>query len=348
MIDDFSHMPPFNVSSDHFVLQGTAEVTRGSKATASLAVKAIAVALLSFLLGSFLPGKLGFLVPYVVAPLALFLSMVLSAIFLLQGSEATDFFTSFAIDFSESPPTWQSDDDDFWEEVRLFFEIGATGETTLAEPYREVSSPPSVSEGDDQMTTLSPPTVISEQDDHMATHKSSPLKRVWIWSGIAVLLMCGVGVVFQFFDDSSGAGIPDTAEINKHESASPGPTQAKASDAAKTPAGAQPAAKKPVDDVANTPSVGNGTAEESVTTAAIVVEKLREMDQDRDGFIDRSEATGPLVREKFTALDKNGDGRLSRQELKQALVKLKRRKKRGCLCPSPPDDAAMSGSDLAG
>ena len=64
------------------------------------------------------------------------------------------------------------------------------------------------------------------------------------------------------------------------------------------------------------------------TPQTSVTDKLKKMDKNRDGFIDRSEATGPLIREKFTNLDKNGDGRLSRQELKQSLVKLKRRKKR--------------------
>ena len=68
------------------------------------------------------------------------------------------------------------------------------------------------------------------------------------------------------------------------------------------------------------------TGKENRATKASVAEKLKEMDRNRDGFIDRSEATGPLLREKFNVLDKNGDGRLSRQELKQSFAKRKRRK----------------------
>jgi len=69
------------------------------------------------------------------------------------------------------------------------------------------------------------------------------------------------------------------------------------------------------------------TGKENPALQTGVAGKFEEIDQNRDGFIDRSEATGGLIREKFTTLDKNGDGRLSRQELKRALVKRKRRKK---------------------
>lgn len=75
-----------------------------------------------------------------------------------------------------------------------------------------------------------------------------------------------------------------------------------------------------------TQSKEKGRSGGDATPQTGVAEKLKKLDKNRDGFIDRSEA-GPLIREKFTALDKNGDGRLSRQELKQVLVKLKRRKK---------------------
>ncbi len=69
------------------------------------------------------------------------------------------------------------------------------------------------------------------------------------------------------------------------------------------------------------------TTKGNPTTKSNIAEKLKSMDQNKDGFIDRSEATGRQLREKFTALDKNGDGRLSSQEIKKAFGKRKRRKK---------------------
>lgn len=120
-LGQFNEMPPFNIKWDRFVLRGTAEVKRGAHLFGDIGVKAIAVGLLFMLLGAFLPGTLGILVPWIVGPLCFFGGVVLMLISMLGNDQATDFVVTFVVDFSQSPPIWQSDDDDFWKNVKKFF-----------------------------------------------------------------------------------------------------------------------------------------------------------------------------------------------------------------------------------
>lgn len=120
-LGQFGHMPPFNVNWDRSVLRGTAEVKRGAHALGDFGWKAMAVGLLSMLLGAFLPGTLGVLVPWVIGPLGLFGGLVLMLVSTLGNTKTSDFVVSFVVDFSHSPPRWQSDDDEFWKDVKQFF-----------------------------------------------------------------------------------------------------------------------------------------------------------------------------------------------------------------------------------
>jgi len=120
-LGQFSHMPPFNVNWDRFVLRGTAEVKRGAHALGDFGLKAMAVGLLSMLVGAFLPGTLGILVPWIIGPLGLFGGLVLMLVSSLGNLKDSDFVVSFVVDFSQSPPRWQSDDDEFWKDVKQFF-----------------------------------------------------------------------------------------------------------------------------------------------------------------------------------------------------------------------------------
>jgi hypothetical protein len=120
-LGQFNHMPSFNVNWDRFLLKGTAEVKRGARALGDFAVKAMAAGLLCIMVGWLLPGALGILVPWVVGPLAFFGGLIVFLITVFQKDNVTDYFVSFIIDFSQSPPKWQSDDDQFWEDVKEFF-----------------------------------------------------------------------------------------------------------------------------------------------------------------------------------------------------------------------------------
>lgn len=120
-IGQFDHMPPFDVNWDRFILRGTAEVKRGAHALGDFGGKAMAVGLLSMLLGAFLPGTLGILVPWIIGPLGLFGGLVLILVSSLGNYKASDFVVTFTVDFSQSPPRWQSDDDEFWKDVKQFF-----------------------------------------------------------------------------------------------------------------------------------------------------------------------------------------------------------------------------------
>lgn len=123
-LGEFGHMPAFNIKWERAVLRGTAEVKRGAHATGDTGVKALAGGLLCMLIGWVLPGGLGIIVPWVLGPLGFFGGLVLILVSTLQKTNNTDFVVSFVVDFSESPPRWQSDDDEFWKDVRRFFKIG--------------------------------------------------------------------------------------------------------------------------------------------------------------------------------------------------------------------------------
>jgi predicted RNA-binding Zn-ribbon protein involved in translation (DUF1610 family) len=120
-LDAFGDMPPFNIKWERFVLRGTAKVKRGAHATDDVGVKGLAGGFLCMLVGAFLPGDLGVVVPWVLGPLGVFGGSVLMLVSTFQKTNNTDFVVSFAIDFSESPPKWQSDDNEFWKDVRRFF-----------------------------------------------------------------------------------------------------------------------------------------------------------------------------------------------------------------------------------
>jgi DNA-directed RNA polymerase subunit RPC12/RpoP len=117
----FGNMPAFKVNLDRFILSGTAEVKRGIHALLDFGMKLSAVGFLSMLLGAFLPGTLGILVPWVIGPLGLLGGFVIILVSTFGKDKTTDFVVSFVIDFSQSPPRWQSDDDEFWKDVKHFF-----------------------------------------------------------------------------------------------------------------------------------------------------------------------------------------------------------------------------------
>ena len=68
----------------------------------------------------FVPGALGLLL-VVIGPLILIGGIVLMLVPIFGNDKTTDFVVAFVVDFSESPPRWQSDDDEFWKDVKQFF-----------------------------------------------------------------------------------------------------------------------------------------------------------------------------------------------------------------------------------
>ena len=118
--NSFTNTGPFQYSHQAFGLQGLAEVKRGAHAHAEYGIKAVGAGLLCCFAGIFIPGVLGLLL-WMIGPLLLLGGMVIFAIVMLQTDRGTDYFLKFSIDFSQSPPTWTSDDDAYWQEVRAFF-----------------------------------------------------------------------------------------------------------------------------------------------------------------------------------------------------------------------------------
>lgn len=118
--NSFTNTPPFQYSHQAFGLQGMAEVKRGVHASLDYGIKAGAAGFLCCVAGIFTPAVLSLLL-WMIGPLLLLGGMVIIAVVMFQTDRSTDYVLRFSIDFSQSPPTWTSDDDAYWQEVRAFF-----------------------------------------------------------------------------------------------------------------------------------------------------------------------------------------------------------------------------------
>ena len=132
--------PPFNVTTDRFLLHGNSTVTPAAWAAATsggvgiklagYGIKAVVVGVLTFLLvvmlDELLPSLRQYLRPWTEKLLGLSGFVAIGGVVLLLLSwfkmpKATDSLVAFTVDFSKTPPEWRSGDDAFWSEVYQYF-----------------------------------------------------------------------------------------------------------------------------------------------------------------------------------------------------------------------------------
>jgi hypothetical protein len=108
-------MQGFSYRVDGFVLSGWATVQKGALKSSNQGG--------NLMIGSFLMGLFGAAFPplLVIAGLVFIAGLIMSMDLLFTGIQQSDYLSRFSIDFNQSPPAWQSDDETFWKPVKDFF-----------------------------------------------------------------------------------------------------------------------------------------------------------------------------------------------------------------------------------
>ncbi len=110
-IDHFSKIRSFTFDHDGLVLNGIAEVIRGGKALWVIATIAYLFAFLNVFFLAF-ESSLRLVI------LATFLRHCRAVFYPVKSRDG---LVRFCIDFNQNPPSWSSDDDSYWRDVRRFF-----------------------------------------------------------------------------------------------------------------------------------------------------------------------------------------------------------------------------------
>lgn len=112
--EQFEHMPQFRCRYKGFLLAGSAERNKGRAALASTGMSIMTIGLI-----------LLFFMPHIGMTLA-GIGMLIYLISSLGGSPTKqEVLTEFELDFGTVPPRWKSDDEEFWKDIRTFFNISS-------------------------------------------------------------------------------------------------------------------------------------------------------------------------------------------------------------------------------
>ncbi len=108
----FDDMPAFQTQRFPMILKGHSTTEqRGAK----LSSKAVSMVILGLALSAFGLWVIG-------GPL-LIIAAIMMLVSSLRTTDPSDTFQEFSIDFSQSPPHWYSNDDEFWKPVKAFFDL---------------------------------------------------------------------------------------------------------------------------------------------------------------------------------------------------------------------------------